>query len=72
MNLYEVTYPIVGEVWVEVEAESEQEAKEKAQDIAETDGDVSWEAVDKVTQGNVFLGPRNKVDVELVEENIEE
>jgi hypothetical protein len=65
MKKYQVTIPISGVIYVDVEAESEEEALEKGlemelktQDIAE------WETHSQIVQGNVFHGHTNTASAE--------
>jgi hypothetical protein len=74
MGTYNVSYPTVGEVVVEVEADSEDEAIEAGWDLV---GDASvaehqWEAVTKIVQGNVFYGPLNSIYAELIDDGEED
>ena len=60
---YSVTFPITGSWSVLVEAESEEEALEKAYNTDPDEGELTWTAVERVVQGNVFYGELNEIDV---------
>jgi len=65
MPEYCVTVPIVGYACVIVEAKNEEDAKKAAMNGSITIDDIeSWEAVEKIVEGNCFHGPINEIDVE--------
>lgn len=65
MTKYIVSYPIVGNVEVIVEADSEQDAIRAGWDkCADDDAHVEWEPVERVTSGNVLHAPQNEIYVE--------
>lgn len=64
MTTYYVQYPVAGQVGVEVEADSPEEAIEKGWDLtAGPDAILDWEPMERIVQGNVFLGSTNSIEV---------
>lgn len=60
-----VTIPIAGSVVVSVTAESEQAAYDAAWDkVGDDDAEVTWEAHDCITEGNVLYADCNEVEIE--------
>lgn len=60
MPNYYVTYPVVGEITVCVQADSERDAIDKGIDLVDTEAAkdfFTWEAVEHAVRGNVFYGP---------------
>lgn len=73
MNLYWLRIPIAGVISREVEAESEEEALELALEIEHLDDLEDWDLYpDGIAVGNVCYAPLNKLEIELLEENVEE
>jgi len=69
MARYNVRVPYTGYVEIEVSAKTEDEAKEIAFDLADIDrDDGECEFHFCVTNGNVFHGLLDKIDVEEIEE----
>jgi hypothetical protein len=67
MKKYNVTIPIAGHAYVEVEAENEEDAKEKAMDKTTTD--IEWEYLDQFNKGNVCYCPSPwEIEVEEIDE----
>lgn len=71
-NLYGVSLPVTGYIYVEVEASTEEEAQElafakehKTEDIEE------WDVCQSIVQGNIFCGTLNTVDVDYIKEVLE-
>lgn len=58
-----VSYPTAGVVTVEVEAETEAEAIEAGWSLV-GDGDHTWEAMERIVEGNVFMGGSNEIYAE--------
>lgn len=67
---YLVSIPVAGAIHVTVTAASEAEAKEAAWDKineeGESAGDVEWEFMDHITEGNVCHAPLNDIEVSKV------
>lgn len=67
---YIVTIPIAGSISFEVEAEDEAGAKEAAWDLFGDEGpeagQLEWELLDHIVEGNVLHAPCNDVTVEEV------
>lgn len=67
---YIVSIPIAGAIHVQVNASSASDAKEKAwdkiNDEGESAGDVEWEFMDAITEGNVCHAPLNEIEVSEV------
>lgn len=67
---YLVSIPIAGAIHLTVEASSEEEAKdaawEKLNEEGESAGDVEWEYMDHLTEGNVCHAPLNDIEVSKV------
>lgn len=67
MRTFTVSIPIAGAISIGVEAESEEGAKdaawEKYNNEGSDAGDVSWDAFEFITQGNVCHAPTNSVEV---------
>lgn len=65
-GIYTVEIPIVGSMTCEVEAESKDDAIAAAWALFNESGaedfEVTWEAVDKVTEGNVCHAPCNEIE----------
>lgn len=58
---YQVTLPIVGKLFITVEAESEEDAIRKAfEEKLETDMIEEWEPLKKIVEGNIFYGDINQ------------
>jgi hypothetical protein len=55
---WEVTVPIAGHAYVEVEAETEEEAIEKAINNIQIDDIQEWTALEQFNQGNVCYCPQ--------------
>jgi hypothetical protein len=67
MATYAISMPITGFIYKEVEADSEEQAKEKFHQLElKTDDIEDWEIHNHVTQGNMFYGMLNDVDIEEV------
>jgi len=65
---WSVTYPVVGQVSVYVEAETEEEAIEAGYDLVDKPAaEFTWEAVAHVVEGNVFYGETNDIEVEQLD-----
>jgi len=65
---YGVQVPIAGLVYIEVEAENEKEAEEAAWEAinergAEA-GELEWEFLDVITEGNVCRAPCDRITVD--------
>lgn len=64
---YLVSIPIAGAIHINVTAKSEADAKEKAwealNDKGEDAGEVEWEFMDAITEGNVCHAPLNEIEV---------
>lgn len=72
MPKYQVSYPLCGYAYGEVEAESEEHAKEVFCDVFDIDDpefSVEYELFDEPVRGNVYYGSLTEVDVQLVDEN---
>ncbi len=67
MKTYNVTLPITGIAWLEIQAESEQEAIDKALQEVEQKHIEEWNAVEQIVQGNIFHGHTNDASAEEVE-----
>lgn len=68
---YGVYIPLVGQVYVEVEAASKKEAIDKAFEVDFNDENVAhveWEAVFSVTDGNVCHAPLNEVRAHVLKD----
>lgn len=67
MKEYTVLVPITGYIESVVEAESEQEAIDMVMDDEDINLDyvVEWDLVQHITEGNVFYGIKN--DIEVIE-----
>ena len=63
MKNYYLEIPITGIIAIEIEAETEQEAIKKAFDEITIDDILEWEAHENITQGNVFYGMLNSINV---------
>lgn len=65
MKEYTVLVPITGYVEVVVEAENEQEAIDMAMDDEDINLDnvMEWDMVKHITEGNVFYGIKNDIEV---------
>lgn len=69
MAKYGVNLPIVGYVYIEVEAENEQDAIDKALEAEWKDEDIQEEyTVEHVCSGNACYHPYADADAELVED----
>ena len=75
MKVYQVTIPIAGSIYVDVEAEDEEEAKEKALNrswsisLTSDDNSVSLgelEPLEHICQGNVCFAPVWDIEAEEV------
>ena len=65
MKEYTVLVPITGYVEVIVDAESEQDAIDKAMDDEDINLDdvVEWDMTQHITEGNIFYGIKNDIEV---------
>ena len=54
---FEVTIPIAGHAFVQVEAESEEEAKQKAMEEVDGTSEIHWEPLEQFNSGNVCHCP---------------
>lgn len=59
-----VSFPVTGSYTVTVEADSEKAAIEAAWEA--DDGDLEWDRVERIVQGNVFYGSQNEIYAEEV------
>lgn len=68
MSKFRVCIPITGQWFAEVEAETREAAIDAAWGTLGDDdkGEVYWEGVTKVCQGNVFSGVLNEIEVDEV------
>lgn len=70
MKTYNVSIPIAGAIHVQVDAEDEQRATEAAWAKIDNEGpaagDVEWEYLECITEGNVCHVWYNEIDVEEV------
>lgn len=65
MGTYAISMPITGFIYSEVEADSEEEAKEKFYQLEHTTDDIEeWDMHEHITQGNIFFGELNDVEIE--------
>jgi len=64
MKTYTVKVPIVGVAYIDVEAENEEDAITKAIDEIEYDHVEEWEAVRRITQGNILYATHNEASAE--------
>lgn len=69
MPKYYVELPIVGKVSFEVEAESKRSAIDAAFLLDASEGELSWETVEHVTEGNLFHGELNSATAELMDDD---
>ena len=65
MKEFSVRIPVSGYMEKYVEAEDEKEAEEIAlsQGYDENKDDLYWETMSRITQGNVFYGLLNRIEV---------
>lgn len=64
MPNYYVIYPVCGQVSVFVEdAANEEEAIELGYDLV-SEGELEWDVMEHIVQGNVFHGSTNSINVE--------
>lgn len=67
MAEYTVTIPLAGAIHITVVADSQKEACERAwdrlNDVGDRAGDLEYEYMEKITQGNVLYAPFNEVEV---------
>lgn len=68
MKKFLVTLPVVGSVSVEVEAEDKADALEKAWEADFPSVPDEWDAVQRVTRGNVCYAPVNEAYAEEIKE----
>lgn len=75
MSKYIVSIPIAGAIHIEVEASSSTDAKVRAWDEfgehGEKAGEIEWEAMDCIAEGNVCHAPLNEIEVNKVRERKE-
>ena len=68
MAKYSVAIPLAGCLTIEVEAEDEEAAKAAAWtafgERGEGAGDLEWDCLDRIVEGNVFHGSTNTVQVD--------
>jgi len=70
MKTYLVTTPIAGHLSFEVEAESEEAAKEKVREMDASDGELTWDRLDRFHTGNVCHCPSPwEETVELIDDD---
>ncbi len=68
MKTYEVTLPIVGIAFLTVEAESEEDAISKAIDEVSMEHIEEWDALRRITSGNVLYASRNEAEAVEIED----
>jgi hypothetical protein len=72
MKIWLVEMPIAGSVTIEIHAETKEEAIAAFWESDLEDGEVTWEAMSQISQGNTCGAPLNSVRVSEIEDYEEE
>ena len=71
-KIYGIRVPILGYAFVEVKASNKQDAIQQAIEDVDLSDFQSWNAVEQVVMGNVFMGDINEPEIDYEEDDDED